>query len=245
MTSKTLQTNQPLKKEGILLINKPKGKTSFYLIKVLRAITKIKKIGHAGTLDPFATGVMVLLVGKTYTKRSNEFLTQDKRYKATVELGFETDSYDRDGVKTEVSNQEPSFEEVDKVISSYQGDIMQTPPMFSAKKIKGKKLYELARLGQTIERTPVNVNVDIKIEKYEYPYLTLDITCSKGTYIRSLAHDIGKDLKVGGYLLELTRLRSGSFKLEDCIDFSQLNEENFDFTQHLIGQSHGSVNIFR
>lgn len=236
----TLTTKSPSSCEGILLIDKPKGKTSFYLVKILRAITKVKKIGHAGTLDPFATGVMVLLIGKNYTRKSTEFLSQDKRYRAVLKLGYETNTYDIEGEKVEVSKRVPSLEEIEHTITLFQGNISQTPPMFSAKKIQGKKLYEIARLGQVIERKPIDVTVNIKIEKYDYPFLTLDITCSKGTYIRSLAHDIGQKLEVGAYLEELTRLKSGHFTIENCISFSDLNDENFDITKHLIGQNHGS-----
>lgn len=222
-------------KEGILLVNKPKGKTSFYLVKLLRAITKIKKIGHAGTLDPFATGVMVMLIGREYTKLSQEFLTKDKEYLATINLGYVSDTFDCDGNLSFVNDLVPSLEDVQKALSHFSGEIQQTPPMFSAKKVGGKKLYELARKGIEIERKAETVRVSCTLVEYHYPYLTFQCLCSKGTYVRSLADDIGKMLGCGGYLTELTRLKSGDFYLEDCIDYNTLCLTNFNYEQHLIG----------
>ena len=133
--------------EGILLINKPRGKTSFFLVGVLRKLTGIKKIGHTGTLDPFATGVMVMLVGKSYTKRAHQFQLDHKQYLATLKLGCYTDTYDCDGKITKVSNFEPSLSQIEAAIDLFQGTIDQIPPMYSAKKINGQRLYELARKG--------------------------------------------------------------------------------------------------
>ena len=229
------EPDDPLsRQEGILLINKPAGKTSFHLVHKLRQLTHIQKIGHCGTLDPFATGVMVMLVGKSYTKLSNELVANDKQYLATAFLGKTSETYDRDGVITPVSSRIPALEEIDQAIKTFQGQILQYPPMFSAKKIGGKKLYELARKGQEIERKPSSVWVNINLVEYNYPYLTFDVSCSKGTYIRSLAHDLGAALGVGAYLEKLIRLRSGQFYLEDCIDYPLLVTPGFNYRHHLL-----------
>ncbi len=222
-----MNKNQDLpqsKKTGILLVNKPKGKTSFSLVATLRKLLDVQKIGHAGTLDPFATGVMVLLIGKECTRLSDRFLNQDKEYIATLHLGIRTDSYDCTGITTDTNPLVPSEEQIFEVISHFQGTITQTPPMFSAKKVKGKKLYELARKGIEIERKEQQVTVDTKILHYEYPYLTLHISCSKGTYIRSMAEDIGLMLGSGAHLSDLCRTRSGPFLLGDCVDGSLLGD---------------------
>lgn len=227
----------PLKtelKEGILLVNKPQGKTSFSLIRSLRRLTGIQKIGHAGTLDPFATGVMVILVGKKYTRFSDKFLSNDKEYVAKIAFGVTTDTYDCDGKIVASSKKIPSREEVNEAIAHFQGEIEQIPPMFSAKKVKGKKLYDLARKGETIIREPCIVRVETTLLNYEYPHLSLKITCSKGTYIRSIAHEMGNMLKCGGYLLELQRTRSGRFTLNDCINGDLLDSPSFEISPYLI-----------
>ena len=221
-------------KEGILLVNKPQGRTSFSLIRSLRKLTGIKKIGHAGTLDPFATGVMVMLVGREYTRLSDKLLFQDKEYLANVCLGVSTDTYDCDGKVVARSKKEPSNDEICPVLAKFQGEIEQIPPMFSAKKVKGKKLYELARKGETIERKPAKVYVKTEFISYTYPNLTLRISCSKGTYIRSIAHEIGELLGCGAHLSQLNRTRSGTFSLEECVDGNLLDQTNFDITPHLL-----------
>lgn len=209
--------NSP-KNEGILLINKPSGKTSFSLVAQLRKILGVRKIGHAGTLDPFATGVMVLLIGRNYTRLSDRFLNTDKQYFATLRLGIATDSHDCDGETIAESDLVPTMEQIDEAIAAFQGELEQIPPMFSAKKIGGKKLYELARKGKTIERASQKIHVKTEFLAYEYPYLSLRFNCSKGTYIRTLAHDIGGMLGCGAHLSQLCREKSGPFKIEDCID---------------------------
>ncbi len=203
---------------GVVLLNKPKGKTSFSLVSALRKICNVQKVGHAGTLDPFATGVMILLVGKQFTRLSDRFLLQDKEYEATLRLGIRTDSYDCEGQILQESDYVPTLEEIQKVLETFQGDLLQTPPMFSAKKVKGKKLYELARKGIEIERAAVPVNVKITFLEYSYPFLKIRVACSKGTYIRSLGEDIGKALTCGAHLSDLMRTRSGPFHLADCFD---------------------------
>lgn len=219
--------------EGILLVNKPRGKTSFSLISSLRRLSGIQKIGHAGTLDPFATGVMILLVGKTFTRLSDHFLHHDKEYQAKVHLGIQTDTFDCEGQVLAQSSHIPSLTDIQNALKNFQGTILQTPPMFSAKKVKGKKLYELARKGIEIPREAVPVTIETHFLSYNYPFLELKITCSKGTYIRSLAHDLGIQLGTGAHLTELTRTRSGPFTLEECVDGNLLNTPHFPYATSL------------
>lgn len=210
--------------EGILIVDKPKGKTSFDLIRRLRRLLGVDKIGHAGTLDPMATGVMVILVGKPYTRLSDHFLHHDKEYEAEITLGYATDSYDAEGQTTDTSPLIPTLAEIESVLLEFQGTILQTPPMFSAKKINGKKLYELARKGETVERQPVEVTLRIELLSFSYPILRLRVACTKGTYIRSLAHDIGLSLKTFATLTTLKRTRSGKLTLEKSVDGTALFE---------------------
>lgn len=218
---------------GILPIHKPKGKMSFSLVSLLRRLTQIKTIGHAGTLDPFAEGVMILLIGKEFTRLSDRFLNQDKEYVAEVRLGVATDSYDIDGAIVSENPLVPTIHQVEEALLHFQGTFLQTPPMFSAKKVDGKKLYELARKGITIEREQVPVTAHIELISYSYPYLTLKIACSKGTYIRSIAHDLGNLLTCGAHLSALTRSRSGKFTLDQCCDGAQLTDPNYNWMQYL------------
>lgn len=220
--------------EGILLINKPAGRTAFHLVAILRKRLGVKTIGHAGTLDPFATGVMVMLIGRKFTRLSDQFLNQDKEYQADILLGASTDTYDCDGVIQNNSDKVPTREEIERVIAQFQGEIDQIPPMFSAKKIQGKKLYELARQGKTVERAAVKVKVNIEILEYQYPHLIVKVACSKGTYIRSLAHDIGETLGCWAHLVALERLRSGSYTLSECVTLEQMDAPGFDFNQWLL-----------
>lgn len=229
----TLQSQQnPV--EGILLVNKPRGKTSFSLVASLRKRLGVKKIGHAGTLDPFATGVMVMLIGRNYTRLSDRFLAKDKEYRARLLLGATTDTYDCEGKILATSDKCPLEEEVHEVLKSFQGWIDQVPPMFSAKKINGKKLYEMARKGQEVERKPVSVWLDTQLLTYQYPYLDLHVKASKGTYIRSLAYDIGQKLGCGAHLTTLERVRSGSFHLHECINADDIHNKEIDLTGKLI-----------
>lgn len=197
----------------------------------------MQKVGHAGTLDPFATGVMVLLVGKEFTRLSDRFLLQNKEYEATLHLGIRTDSYDCDGQILQESAHIPSLKEIENVLSSFQGTFLQTPPMFSAKKINGKKLYELARKGIEIERVAASVTVQIHFISYNYPHLKLYVVCSKGTYIRSLAEDIGIALTCGAHLSDLIRTKSGPFSLSACFDGSLLTGRDMASTLPFISLS--------
>lgn len=212
----------PHPSEGILLLNKPKGSSSFSLVRKLRKLVGVQKIGHAGTLDPFATGVMVMLIGRRYTKLSNQFLEADKVYWAELRLGLSTDTYDCEGRVTRTSDFIPSIEEVRAALELFQGEVSQVPPMFSAKKQQGKKLYELARRGIEVERPAVKVRLLTEFIEYSYPFLRLKVSCSKGTYIRSLAQDLGDTLGCGAHLTNLTRLKSGKYELSACLSWEEL-----------------------
>lgn len=214
--------------QGVLLVDKPVGKTAFSLVGALRRLLGVRKIGHAGTLDPFATGVMVMLIGRSMTKLSDRFLCQDKEYLAQVHLGIATDTYDCDGMTLSTSTAIPDLIQIQESLQHFQGEVQQIPPMHSAKKVDGKKLYELARKGKVIDRKPVLVKLKTEILSYEYPYLNISVKCSKGTYIRSIADDLGKLLGCGAHLSALRRTRSGSFKIEDCIDGQLLFNQPID-----------------
>lgn len=226
------KTTQPTSEvEGILLLNKPVGKTSFQLVATLRKKLGVRKIGHAGTLDPFATGVMVMLIGRNYTKLSDQFLCNDKEYVAEVKLGIATDSHDCDGEVIATSDLIPSLHDIEKALEYFQGDIEQVPPMFSAKKVNGKKLYEMARKGQTIERKAVKITVRTDLLEYSYPFVRIRVSCSKGTYIRCIAHELGQHLGCGGHLTALERTRSGKFPIGDCVPWADVQEGTKDLLQ--------------
>ncbi|NGX60094.1 MAG: tRNA pseudouridine synthase B [Chlamydiae bacterium] len=208
--------------EGILPVNKPPNKTSFSLIRALRKKTQIQKIGHAGTLDPFAEGVMILLIGRTFTKKADTFINQDKEYEAILQLGATTTTFDPEGEITSKSDHIPTLSDIEKALTAYQGTIQQIPPMYSAKKVGGQKLYHLARQGIEIERKPITITLTTTLLSYNYPHLHLHITCTKGTYIRTLAHDLGQSLTCGAHLKKLTRTRCGPYTLDDCIDGKEL-----------------------
>lgn len=214
--------------DKVLIIDKPAGWTSHDVVGKLRKILKTKRIGHTGTLDPFATGVLVMLVGKA--TRLAQFLDKDvKEYEAVVRFGFETDTGDRTGTsRTETRNSKSvSVEEIEKVLPDFRGEIEQTPPMYSAKKIEGKKLYELARKGGEIERKPQKVVIyELEIIKDQRlktrDQISLRVVCSAGTYIRTLAEDIGRKIGTGAHLAELRRIRAGKFDLSKAVTIEEL-----------------------
>ncbi|MFH2136834.1 MAG: tRNA pseudouridine(55) synthase TruB [Patescibacteria group bacterium] len=207
------------KLKGIVAIYKPKGPTSFDIIYKLRQITGIKKIGHAGTLDPLASGVLVIGIGREATRKLNEAVESEKEYLATVRFGAESTTDDMAGEKNikKVSGK-PTRKEVKKALEKFCGKIMQLPPNFSAIKIGGVRAYRMARRGEIpkLKKRPVEVR-EIKIIKYKWPDLKIKIVSGKGFYVRSLARDLGKKLKVGGYLAALERTRVGRFKKSDAI----------------------------
>lgn len=212
--------------EGLLLVDKQEGRTSFSAVARVRAMTGQKTVGHAGTLDPFATGLLILLLGRAWTRRADEFMHQQKEYHTVLRLGAETDSYDCDGNITNTSSYEPSFDDVQHILERFQGEQLQIPPMFSAKKIQGKRLYEHARKGIVVERKPSVVHISTTFVEYAYPYLTLDVRCSKGTYIRSLGHDIGQALGCYAHLASLRRTKSGSLTVQNACILENTTKES-------------------
>jgi len=216
-------------KGGFILINKPAGITSHDVVDKLREITKIKRIGHAGTLDPFATGLLILGIGREFTKKLSIFQKKDKEYIATLKLSAESDTFDKEGKIVEKKVEKiPERKEIEEVLKSFLGEIEQIPPAFSAKKIKGKKLYELARKGIKVEPKPQRVKIyEISILEYNFPYLKIKVKCSSGTYIRSLANDIGKKLGCGAYVEDLMRTKIGEFSIENAVELSKLTPQNW------------------
>lgn len=210
---------------GFIIIDKPEGITSFTAVNKLRRICKIKKAGHTGTLDPMATGVLPIMIGGA--TRFSEFIpTHDKAYEADVLLGVQTDSYDITGEILEQKDVSISDEDFKKVLSSFEGEISQYPPMYSAVSQGGVRLYKLARQGITVEREArqVKINQAEVIAQPEKNVFTIRVSCSAGTYIRSLANDIGEKLGCGGCLKRLRRTYANGFTLEDAITFEQLEE---------------------
>lgn len=225
--------------KNILLIDKEAGWTSFDVVAWVRArkseLQNLKanskqlktKVGHAGTLDPFATGLLIVLIGKDATKRQDEFMKQDKEYEATLALGKTSSTGDPEGDVQEIPNhkyQIPNKLQISNVLKSFVGEIEQIPPAHSAIKINGKKAYELARKGLDPKLKSRKVTIfDIKILDYSWPFLTIRVKCGSGTYIRSLAKDIGEALKVGAYLTELRRTKIGKFDVKDAKKVSEIN----------------------
>lgn len=220
---------------SILLIDKPAGITSFGVVKKVRWLLKAKKVGHLGTLDPMATGLLPIVIGKA-TKKADLFSIGNKTYEARIKLGSNTDTYDREGEVLESFSLEGVTEE--KVLSelnSFKTTFMQQPPMYSAVKVGGKALYKSARKGVEVERPFKEVTIfsldDIKID---LPFIEVKVTCSKGTYIRSLAFDLGVKLKTGGHLYELRRTGAGIFDIKDAIPIDLKAEVPGDITKALI-----------
>lgn len=214
--------------DGVLLIDKPEGMFSFDVIRKLRPFLRGTKVGYLGILDPMARGVLPLLLGKA--TRLAPFLEEgEKVYEGTIRLGVVTDTQDRDGKVLEVvedlSQYDLSPERIEEVFKEFTGRIRQVPPMFSAKKHKGRPLYVYARKGKEVPRDPKEVEVyKLELKGMELPYVHFYLECSKGTYVRTLAHDIGKRLGPGGHLHALTRLRNGFFRLEDSISLEEALE---------------------
>ena len=201
---------------GILLIDKPSGWTSSDVVAKLRGVLRERRIGHSGTLDPKATGLLVVFVGRA--TRAVEFAeSQEKRYRAGLRLGLETDTQDITGRPIGGEKREISTEELENVLASFRGEIEQIPPMYSAIKVKGQKLYEIARRGGEVERRPRRITIhELKVAGRDGEDYLLDIRCSKGTYVRTLCHDIGRTLGCGGCMSSLRRTRAGAFRLEDA-----------------------------
>ena len=209
---------------GFLNVYKPVGKTSHDVVAILRRVTKVKQIGHTGTLDPFAEGVLPICIGKA--TRLIEYLKDDKAYIGTIQLGKSTTTYDIEGDVVNESDKIVTQEEIENALVKFNGEIEQFPPMYSAIKVNGKKLYEYARDGKDVELKPRRVNVkEIKINNYnlENRKLEVYIACSKGTYIRSIANDLGEALGTYGHLIKLVRVQAGNFVVNDAIKLEELD----------------------
>ena len=212
---------------GFLNIYKPVGMTSHDVVSVLRRVTKIKQIGHTGTLDPIAEGVLPICIGKA--TRLIEYLQDDKEYLATVQFGAATNTFDLDGEKVFTSDKKVSRDDIKEGLKSFEGEILQLPPIFSAIKVKGKKLYEYARKGEEVEIQPRKVvieNIELKNFDEELQQAQILLKCSKGTYIRSIANDLGKILGCGGYLIKLIRTQAGKFRVENSVQLDGIDVES-------------------
>ncbi len=211
--------------DGVIVIRKEKGFTSHDVVAKLRGILHMKKIGHTGTLDPDAEGVLPVALGKA-TRLVDMITDKEKTYEAVMRLGVVTDTQDMSGtVLSRTTELSVTEEELCTVVSSFVGDYMQVPPMYSALKVNGKKLYELAREGKTVERKPRPVHFyEIEILDISFPLVRFRVTCSKGTYIRTLCHDIGEKLGCGAAMESLLRTKVGRFTLDDAITLAQTEE---------------------
>jgi tRNA pseudouridine55 synthase len=213
--------------QGILLADKPQGWTSFDVVNYVRRIVanaegkkpKNVKVGHTGTLDPLATGLLVILVGKDYTRRAMEWSKLDKTYEVTMKLGETSTTADGEGEKTAVSDKQPAIDEIEAALAKFTGVVSQTPPIYSAMKVGGVRAYKLAREGKEVvmEPRPANIYANT-LTSYEYPYVRFVSEVGSGTYIRSLVEDIGNELQAGAYMSDLRRMRIGDFELKDAVD---------------------------
>ena len=219
---------------GFINVCKPEGMTSHDVVAKLRRVTKIKQIGHTGTLDPFATGVLPIAIGKA--TRLIEYLEDANAYLATVQFGKNTKTYDLDGEITEVFSKTVTQDEVIEALKSFEGEISQLPPIYSAIKVNGKKLYEYARQGEDVQIKPRKVfisKIELKDFNVENQSAKILIGCSKGTYIRSIAFDLGSKLRCGGYLTALERTKAGHFEIENSINLDDF-ENKEDVFENLI-----------
>ena len=215
----------PFTRNGIILVNKPSGWTSHDVVAFMRARFNIPKAGHCGTLDPAATGLLVIVIGK-FTKLSQKFSCEDKIYGGTILLGTETDSQDMDGTVTRTADYSGVTEErLRAAFAKFTGEIMQTPPMVSAVKKDGERLYKLARKGVEVEREAKPVTVySVDLANFNPPYADFVVRCSKGTYIRTLCADVGAELGCGAALYRLNRIQSGEFELKDAYGVEEMKE---------------------
>ncbi|MDY6383228.1 MAG: tRNA pseudouridine(55) synthase TruB [Cyanobacteriota bacterium] len=208
---------------GFINIFKPEGMTSFDVVAKLRKVTHIKQIGHTGTLDPFAVGVLPISIGKA--TKLIEYLPDDKAYIATVQFGADTDTYDKDGKIIKTYDKKITENDVKNILNDFRGEISQLPPIYSAIKINGKKLYEYAREGKQAEIKPRKVfisNIELMSFDKDKQSAQIKVECSKGTYIRSIAYDIGQKLNCGGYLTALERTKAGAFNLETSVKLDEI-----------------------
>ncbi len=213
--------------EGVLLIDKPSGITSHDVVDRVRRKLKMKRVGHAGTLDPLATGLLIILVGKA-TKLSSRLMSLDKEYEGTFELGKVSDSHDVDGEILEENAVQESItaDRIQEEMNTFEGDQYQTPPMFSAVKINGVPLYKHARKGKVVEREPRFIRISkYELKSWDNPSGRFYVYCTKGTYIRSLVHDLGQKLGCGGILTQLRRTASNNLNLKDAVELKAFETE--------------------
>ena len=207
---------------GLILVDKPTGPTSHKVVSIVRRETGVRKVGHAGTLDPRASGVLILCLGSA-TRLSEYLSTTSKRYEAVVRFGKSTKTYDAEGDDIHITGAVPTEEDIRDIIPEFTGKIEQVPPPYSAIKVKGKKAYELAREGKEVNLESRDVTIyKLNLVEYRPPDLVLDIECSAGTYIRSLAHDLGEQLGTGAFLANLRRTKVGHFTIDDCVSLRTL-----------------------
>jgi len=213
--------------DKIIAINKPKGPTSNDILTQIKKVLALKRgVGHAGTLDPLASGVLVVGIGKG-TKRLQDIVKKEKEYLATIRLGMNSTTDDAEGEKNKIPIEKiPLYKDISQAIKLFIGNIKQIPPLYSAIKIKGKKAYQIARAGGKInlKSRPVEIK-SIEIMKYQWPHLTIKVVTGPGVYIRSLARDLGKELKTGGYIAELARIRVGDYHIKDAIEIKDIQEK--------------------
>jgi tRNA pseudouridine55 synthase len=221
---------------GVLVVDKPIGMTSHQVVQVIRNGTHIKRAGHTGTLDPRASGVLVVLIGPAV--RLSEYVSaEDKRYQATIKLGERTDTYDGDGTIMGTSAVDASSEQFEEALKQFVGEIEQVPPPYSAIKVQGRRAYDMARKGEEVELEPRIITVhSLELIEWNSPEAVVDVHCSSGTYVRSLAHDLGEVLGCGANLTGLRRTKSGRFTLKDAIPLRRLVEafEANNWYQYLI-----------
>ncbi|NQY74948.1 MAG: tRNA pseudouridine(55) synthase TruB [Candidatus Margulisbacteria bacterium] len=229
--------NNPI--NGFLLVNKPAGVTSFDVVRKVRKITTEQKVGHCGTLDPFATGLLILALGRPFTKQIFKFQCLPKTYQSTMVLGIETDTHDIDGKVSALTPVLVSNESITSAFTPFKGDISQIPPQFSAKKLNGKRAYSLARKGLTVKLDPVTVTIhDLSIQKIIpkiFKEVEFELICSSGTYVRSLARDIGYTCQCGAILKSLSRVAIGSYASENAISYDSLTGSLIN--DHIFSQS--------
>jgi tRNA pseudouridine55 synthase len=211
--------------DGILNADKPRGLTSHDVVDRVRSVAGTRRVGHAGTLDPMATGVLLVCVGRA-TRVAEYLMASPKTYRARVRLGVTTDTYDAEGTVVEERPVDVDRRAVERALDRFRGPVLQVPPMYSALKRGGRRLYNLARQGVTVEREPRPVEIHrLELVEWASPGLVLEVTCSPGTYVRSLAHDLGREVGCGAHLTGLVRLASGDFRLEDAVGIDTLTRE--------------------
>lgn len=212
--------------EKLFAVYKPKGPTSYAIVEKVKKLSGEKRVGHAGTLDPLASGVLVLGIGREATKKLAGIAASEKEYVVKIKLGETSTTDDAEGEKKRAETKKPpSPREVEAALRKFAGEIMQVPPAYSAVKVRGKPAYKYARSGRSVELKPRKVFVkSIEILEYSYPFLELKVVCGKGVYIRSLARDLGREFGTGGYVLELERTRVGDFTKERAVDSGKLEQ---------------------